>query len=959
MIRRVCLAAALAAAVFAHPAAAQAVRPWLEWRTLRTAHFDVHFPAEMEPWTRDVAERLEGIYTTVGGLVGSVPEQRVTVVVDDPAGEANGSAFSFLRTPYILLYPTPPEPRSPLGHTRGPAEQLAVHEFAHIAHLTRPTRNPFNRLLATVDPRGLGPLAQTAPRWVREGYATYAEGRLTGYGRPHGVVRAAILRQWALEGRLPTYAQLDASAGGFQSGGMAYLAGSAFLEWLADRRGEASLTQLWRRMSARQGRSFGEAFAGVYGGTPQELYGLFTVELTANALQARRILADAGLVTGDTVQHLSWGTGDPAVSPDGRHVAVALGGPSRSWSRIVVWRTGPAGSDSADAAADSALLARDPQDVPAVRVWPRARPSLATLRPADGLLPYEAPRFLPGGDELLVVRSAPIGGGATREDLFVWSWREGGVRRVTHGAGIRGADPLPDGRRAAAVQCRNGFCGLVMVDLRSGGVTPLAEGTTERVFDRPRVSPDGGTVAAAMQEGGRWRLVTVPVEGGAVTVIGGSEGASAYDPAWSADGRSLTAVSEAGGVANLARVDVAEGTVRPLTRVTGAAVAPATDPATGGVYFLSLHAGGWDVHRIHPDSAGPVQLVTLPDTLAPAVQGRPSAAADTLPRAPLPPSRPYGLGPRWTRIFPMGAVGVDGGAGGVIVHNADPVGRLALAARGAWGDRGLERGAAATLVWRGWRPALTAEAFWMAHDPSRLAGYDAPGLDARYAGAVLSAGNAWNQGRNAQEWRLGASAGRLALEDADAGARTLGFARYAVSDGRRSGSGYAAGSLAFGGAAGRTGGEDWVRGTVTAAFGAGLGMMGIRAEGTLGRVSGGAPAWERFALGGTPSLLGDEAVLSQRVAMPALRWGALEGEELLTYRLSTTFGGVTPYFWGGTTDPGWDRWLRVAGVELATSFPGLRAAAMPGARLLAGVAYGLDGTYENDVTAYFGVSYAP
>jgi hypothetical protein len=93
--------------------------------------------------------------------------------------------------------------------------------------------------------------------------------------------------------------------------------------------------------------------------------------------------------------------------------------------------------------------------------------------------------------------------------------------------------------------------------------------------------------------------------------------------------------------------------------------------------------------------------------------------------------------------------------------------------------------------------------------------------------------------------------------------------------------------------------------------------------------------------------------------MPALRWGALEGEDLLTYRLSTSLGALTPYFWGGTTDRAWDRWLRVAGVELATAFPGFRAAATPGARLLAGLAYGLDGAYENDLTAYVGVTYAP
>ena len=959
MIRRTALLAAFAAALaLPRPAQAQATRPWLEWRTLRTEHFDVHFPAELEPWTRDVASRLEGVYAAVGGLVGSVPQERVTVVVDDPAGEANGSAFSLLRTPYILLYPTPPEPRSPLGHARGPAEQLAVHEFAHIAHLTRPTRNPLGRWLAGLDPRGIGPLAQSAPRWVREGYATWVEGRLTGYGRPHGVVRAAILRQWALEGRLPTYDQLSAQSGPYQVPGMAYLGGSAFLEWLAARRGEESLTHLWRRMSARQGRTFDQAFTGVYGATPRELYGLFTVEVTASALEARRLLSGAGLVTGDTVQHLAWSTGDPAVSADGEHTAVVLRGPAASWSRVVVWRTADPAPDTLDAAADSALLRRDPQDVPPFRVWPRPRAALATLRPVDGLLPYDAPRFLPGGDELLVVRPAPIGGGATRDDLFVWSWRKNTVRRVTHGAGIRSADPLPDGRRAAAVQCRNGLCGLVMVDLRTGAAAELAPGGVERVFDRPRVSPDGATVAAAMQEGGRWKLVAVDTDGGPVRILHDDSAASAYDPVWSADGASLVAVSEAGGVANLARVPLRGGPMEPLTRVTGAAVAPEVDRATGGVLFLSLHAGGWDVHRIHPDSVRPGPVATLPSALAPAAP-RAAVPADTLPRAALPPSRAYGLGPRWTRILPFGASGIDGGSSGATLYSGDPVGRLALAARGVWGDRGMERGASLTAVWRGLRPALTGDVFYLAHEPSRLAGYDAPGLDARYAGGALSAGNAWSAGRNTREWGLGVSGGWLDVADGDAGERMMAFGRYAVSDGRRAGTGYATAGLTLSAAAGRTQGTDWGRGTATAAFSAGLGALGVRGEATLGRVSHGAPRWERFTLGGTGSLLMDGAVLGQRVAMPALRWGTLEGSDLLTYRVSVPVGALTPYFWGGTTDRTYDRWQRIVGVETGAAFAGWRAAAMPSGRFLAGLAYGLDGRQENDLTAYLSVTFTP
>ncbi len=157
-------------------------------------------------------------------------------------------------------------------------------------------------------PLRLGPVPLRTPRWAVEGYATYVEGRLTGSGRPHGAARAAYLRQWALEGKLPTYAQLS-SGGDFAAGAMAYLVGSAYLEWLVAQRGDSSLVAVWRRLSARQPRSFAQAFAGVYGAPPDELYGRFTVDLTRRALAVRDTLAAAGLDTGVLVQRRRWSTG--------------------------------------------------------------------------------------------------------------------------------------------------------------------------------------------------------------------------------------------------------------------------------------------------------------------------------------------------------------------------------------------------------------------------------------------------------------------------------------------------------------------------------------------------------------------------------------------------------------------------------------------------------------------------
>src|SRR5260370_40807011 len=68
-------------------------------------------------------------------------------------------------------------------------------------------------------------------------------------------------------------------------------------------------------MPARQRRSFDNAFAGVFGDMPRRLYGRFTAELTENAMTVAR----AGhWRDGELWQGTSRGSGEPAVSPDGR-----------------------------------------------------------------------------------------------------------------------------------------------------------------------------------------------------------------------------------------------------------------------------------------------------------------------------------------------------------------------------------------------------------------------------------------------------------------------------------------------------------------------------------------------------------------------------------------------------------------------------------------------------------------
>lgn len=292
--------------------------PDAPWRTLATAHYRIHYPARgsFEPFAQDVAGRIEAIHAEIAKLVGYEHPGPVDVVIRDPRLEANGSAFAFLPRPSVELWRTPPEEDSELAHSRGWTELLVAHELTHIQHLSRPQEGP--DFIERLFPSYFGPLAMKAPRWVSEGYATLIEGRATGSGRPHSPQRAAVLREWAREGRLPAYGQLS-SFGGYRGGSMAYLVGSAYLEWLERREpGTPDLLQrFWTQLASGKHRDFEASFRAAFGISAEEGYRRFSAELAHDALEAEQRLKARGLREGVLWARFNGEVGDLAVSPDG------------------------------------------------------------------------------------------------------------------------------------------------------------------------------------------------------------------------------------------------------------------------------------------------------------------------------------------------------------------------------------------------------------------------------------------------------------------------------------------------------------------------------------------------------------------------------------------------------------------------------------------------------------------
>ena len=989
----VALCAALGAAATAPaPLGAQSMEPYVPvapagaWQTLDTPHFRFHYPREFEAWTRDVAAHIEQERDAVRRVVGWAPSERVTVLVADPYNLANGSAYPFLRAPAVFLWPVPDDPRDVSGTGNRWSELLAVHEFTHVAHLARPTRNPLRARLALLLPTNVGPIGPKTPRWVREGYATYVEGLLTGGGRPYGAWRPAMLREWALEGKLPTYGQVSGT-GGFAGGSFAYLAGSAFFEWLVAQRGDSSLPAVWRRLTARTPRTLDAAFAGVFPGTPAELYARWSAEVTAEAIAAERALRDAGLAEGTLVQRLRGATGDPAVTRDGSRVALVVRTPGRA-SRVLVWYTGADPRDTARARAARDLArrrarqrARDPEDVPAVPYLPPPKRAVATLPSRDGRA-FREPRWFADGRRVLVARDEPLADGRYRPDLWVWNPERGDVRRVTRGAGVSDADPGPDGLTALGTRCARGWCDVVRVRLATGDVSVVAEGSPSRTFARPRWAPDGRRFAVAMQDGGPWRVVVgdVGATDAALHPVGPDDGRSRYDPAFLADGTALLVTSNVGGVPNVERLDLAAGSARPLTRVTGAAMAPEPIGAQRAFYFLSLRSTGYDIRRLALDSV-PAAMATVTlagvtsaidarvavgagaSAAAGAVEERrPDAAPQAFAATEVGASRGYGLGPQHLSLLPGGAWSADGNTELGVLAGADPVGRLTWVLLGAVGAPSVWRGASLSAALRVLPVTVDAQLFAAGQRLGAASGVDAPFSvvrdDVAYHGGVLALSPHVVLGPATVAARLGESLGRLRADSADDD-RALTFAelRAGVIRGRGDVSLTASGSVS--GAEGRSGGASFTRALGAAALALRTPLLTLRASGTLGTVNASAAPFERFDVGGTESALVDASVLGQRVPMPALPTGTLTGRHVQTARVGVQQGLIEPFAWAARASDVSPRWVRLAGAEASWVSGPVPFARAPGARIVAGGAYAFDGPTRRHVQVYASVAVRP
>jgi len=583
--------------------AAVSFDPSLTWRTLHSRHFAVHYHDGEETLALQAITIAEQVYTRLSPFFRWTPDGPTDIVLSDRVDLANGYTEVF-PADRITLYVTPPDEPSGLEDNGGWLDVLISHEYTHVLHLDKATHAPL-ALRHVFGRHFLLFPNELQPAWLIEGLATYMEtDAARGFGRGQSTYFDMLMRMEVANGLKPLR-QVNQPIAVWPAGIVPYLYGVQFYNFIAQRWGEGRIRELVDnyssnlvpfRINANSERILGANLSRVWGQFESYLDQKYKPQIAA--------IRAAGEHVGKRVTHDGYFTGRSQVLADGS--VYYLRDDGRSEPKLMVLRPG----------------AHAPQCLADVHGDARM-----DVNPTAGAL-IAQPEYYRDANYFY--------------DLYRVDLRSGAVKRLTYGARYRFAAWSPDGGHIIAVHDKLARQSLDLLDPQGRRLARLWTGRTGDVVADPSWSPDGRSIVASVWRTAsgwnleqftlaqrRWRMLT-------------SDSAIEVQPHFTSDGRSVLFSSDAGGVYDIRRLDLATGHVVTLTRVEGGAFYPSQAVVGGPIYYTGYGPHGFDIYSL-------IDVVPLP---TPAVPPGPSA----IPAAIGPPPQglttsaysPYvDLRPRW------------------------------------------------------------------------------------------------------------------------------------------------------------------------------------------------------------------------------------------------------------------------------------------------------------------------
>lgn len=563
--------------------------PELEWYTLKSEHFQVHYHAGAERSARVVAQVAEEIYGPITSLYGYQPDGLIHFIIKDFDDNSNGAAFYYDNKVEIWA----PQMTFILRGTHDWLRNVVTHEFSHMISLGAARKLPRKLPAFYLQMFGYEPEKRedvlygypnviasypvpmtTVPMWLAEGMAQMqTPGLQYDLWDSH---RDMLIRTAITSGKQLSYDQMGVFGKNSLGNERTYNSGYALTRYIVRQHGKEALKTLTDALSRPLAFTADGAIKAATGMDGETLYRQWQEEMQRYYAQ-RLAVIDSHRVEGEILTPKGIGNTYAAWSPDGKKLAWCGSEASDYLSLTHLWLY--------DAATGKKQLLK--RGVNSQLSWSRDGKTLYYARIKRG---KHSSHF---------------------SDIFSFNLEKHKEKQLTHGLRAFSPDLSPDGASIVCVVQGDGTDNLVL--LGSGGEKQrvLTACTQGEAIMGPRWSPDGRQIAISLARRHGRDLVLIDAATAVVTPLVAGQG-DARDPLFSADGRTLYFSWDKSGIFNIYSIAPDGTNLQLWSNTSGGAFMPAAS-ISGELAWSQFQHDGYKITRLAaPKPVAPEQAVYQP-----------------------------------------------------------------------------------------------------------------------------------------------------------------------------------------------------------------------------------------------------------------------------------------------------------------------------------------------------------
>jgi Tol biopolymer transport system component len=445
--------------------------PEVNWFTIETEHFSVHFHEGAERTAKVIAKIAEEIYEPITSLYGYKPE-RIHFVIKDIDDYSNGATYFFDNKIEIWAPPLDTDLRG----THHWLRNVISHEFTHMVQLQAAMK--VNRNFPAIYFQVLNyekerrpdvlygfpnvivsyPIPSVnVPQWFAEGTAQYMRNEFRyDYWDSH---RDMILRSYVLDGNMLTWNQMavfDKTSLGNES---VYNSGFALVSYIAYKYGEEKLIEINNRLKDKLSFTIDEAIQKVLNISGEQLYNEWKEFLKAYYINNTEAIRK-NLFTGELIEPEGFGNFYPAFSPDGSKLYYL--------------------SNKNEDYFLTSLYVYDFTTKKSELVQQGVRSTFS---------------ITPDGNKIIYSKLTEKNKNLVKiHDLYVYDLTKKKEKRLTYGLRANNPSLSPDGKTIVYVSQKDGTLNLFLIDIEGKNQRQLTFFQNGEQVYNPKFSPDGSKI---------------------------------------------------------------------------------------------------------------------------------------------------------------------------------------------------------------------------------------------------------------------------------------------------------------------------------------------------------------------------------------------------------------------------------------------------------------------------------